>query len=56
MTGVQTCALPISKESISAPKVTFEVSIFTDVSSSLFPSRFTKFKEEEHTHDMLESL
>ena len=45
----------IPKESISTPKVTFEVSIFTNV-SSLFPSRFAKFKEEEHTQDILETL
>ena len=46
----------IPKKSTLAPKVTFEVSIFTDVSSPLFPSRFAKFKEEEHMQDMLETL
>ena len=45
----------IPKESTSAPKVIFEVSIFSDVSSPLFPSRFAKFKEE-HTQDRLETL
>ena len=40
----------------SIPKVTFEVSIFTDISSPLFPSRFAKFKEEEHTQDILKTL
>ena len=45
----------IPNKSTSAPKVTFEVSIFIDVSSPLFPSRFAKFKEE-HTQDILETL
>ena len=44
----------IPKESTSASKVTFEVSILTDVSSPFFPSRFAKFKKEEHTQDMLD--
>ena len=44
----------IPKESTSVPKVTFEVLIFTNVSSPLFPSRFAKFKEEQHTQDILE--
>ena len=46
----------IPKESTLAPKITFEILIFSDVSSPLFPSRFAKFKEEEHTQDMLETL
>ena len=43
----------IPKKNTSTPKVTLEVSIFTDVASPLFPSRFAKFKEDEHTQDML---
>ena len=46
----------IPNESTSAPKVTFKVSIFTDISSPLFPNRFATFKEEEHMQDMLETL
>jgi hypothetical protein len=43
-------------KSISAPEVTFEIPIFTNVSSPPFPSRFAKFKEDEHEQDTLETL